>query len=1002
MDVSEPRDLDESAEALFADYLAQLERGEGADFDALCGQRPELAPELRGLMDDWRGLEGVLSRLGFSHDLDQRLRRSFGERATLDLELHARPRAEDAASAEMLERLVGRGSPHRYRVQGEIGRGGMGRVLDVWDEDLNRQLAMKILLAQTDPERGESADPRLLSRFLEEAQVTGQLDHPGIVTVHELGIDARGAVYFTMKVVRGRELGRVLEMARDEHEDWNRARALSTLLRVAEAMAYAHERGVVHRDLKPQNVMVGAFGEVYVMDWGLARVLDRPDVHVEALADEDSARPDDAPRITSPRRRDAARTPDSPLLTRDGQVVGTPAYMPPEQARGRLDAIGPRSDVYALGAILYELLTGIRPYADRPRPASPAAFCELVAKEPPTPIEAVAADAPPELAAICDRAMARDPGQRYASMSAFGDDLRSYLEGRVVAAYETGAWAELRKWVRRNRAVAASIAVALVALVVGIVTSTLARVEADRQRGLAVAEAETARSVARYLGDLFATANPREVGSEARVVDLLEIASRDIDTIFANAPEVRCYLHYAVGRTWQRLGELEEAEPHLARAAELASGLPADDEFGLEARFFQAFSHGDYDRAIQTGEHLIAVREKERGARHPDTLTAQFNLGHALLYIGRDEEAEELLRETYDDWVAADGADSIPALRCLTDLAGAQQNTGRSKEAEQTIRQVLDALERQLEPTHPEVLTAIATLTQIQKDQGRYGEAEELLVRLIEGKSEALGAGHPSTLDAKSDLANLLVILGRQDEAHKLFGELLRDAQVLEPSHPNRLIYENNFAEFLRQEGELARAEELHRSLLARREDRLGPEHLDTLTSMSNLALTLLALGAPVEAEELLRELLQRYAQRYPEGNWRLALTRHNLANLCSSTGRVEQALELQRSAVEMFVAVGDAQRTPAARQALVHYLVAAGELAEAEDEARLSLAGNEALYGPDGAPTREARFNLAYVLVERGSTDEARTILETLLESPTAPDWQLERVRQLLESIAR
>src|SRR5688500_466293 len=205
----------------------------------------------------------------------------------------------------------------------------MGVVLRVWDEDLRRHLAMKVMLGKgLGTAAGRPSDPKLLARFLEEAQVTGQLDHPGIVPVHDLGLDAEGRVYFTMKLVKGVTLGEVFDERARGEGGWTQQRVLGLLLKVCEAMSYAHAKGVIHRDLKPANVMVGKFGEVYVMDWGLAKILGRED------GKDVRIRPNGAPpeggRRRSDRRARPAEMPDTALYTMDGDVLGTPAYMPPE------------------------------------------------------------------------------------------------------------------------------------------------------------------------------------------------------------------------------------------------------------------------------------------------------------------------------------------------------------------------------------------------------------------------------------------------------------------------------------------------------------------------------------------------------------------------------------------------------------------------------------------------------------------------------------------------
>ncbi|MEZ4434032.1 MAG: SUMF1/EgtB/PvdO family nonheme iron enzyme [bacterium] len=299
---------------------------------------------------------------------------------------------------------------HRYRDLGLIGRGGMGEVRRVFDRVLDRTVAMKILGTTL----LDNAVAR--QRFMMEAGITAGLQHPGIVPVHDRGELPDGRLWYTMREVHGRTLARVIHGVHAANNDgnwrasddgWTLRRLVEALLRVTEAMAYAHRQGIIHRDLKPQNIMVGAFGEVQVMDWGLATRIDRAPDH---------DLPFDGP--------DEGEAEPAPL---SGQIVGTPAYMPPEQAMG-VEPLSRAADVYALGGVLYQILTGVPPFVG----TAQSVWRNTVEGPPPAVRERVHVDHPPlpdELVSICDRAMSREPEDRHADGTALARDLRSWLEG---------------------------------------------------------------------------------------------------------------------------------------------------------------------------------------------------------------------------------------------------------------------------------------------------------------------------------------------------------------------------------------------------------------------------------------------------------------------------------------------------------------------------------------------------------------------------------------------
>ncbi len=876
-----------NAEEVFAAWLGRREDGRGEAFEALCDAHPGRGAELRRMQAGWARLGPLLE-----------------DGARPPAAMRTLPPSAGAALRALMDALRGRSAGFdRYDLRGEVGRGGMGVVERVWDPDLKRELARKRArdAAPTPSAETDAGSLQSLGRFLEEAQITGQLDHPGIVPVHELGIDDEGHAFFTMRLVRGDDLSVVFRHVAEGTEDWTQTRALSVLLKACEALSYAHAKGVVHRDVKPANVMVGRFGEVYVMDWGLARVLAGPGDDLRPASEAASA-------VLSDRRSSDADG-SSALATMDGDVVGTAAYMSPEQARGELENIGPASDVYSMGAMLYELLAGAAPYSldagGTSRPGGQLEVWNRVREGPPPPLSSVAPDQPSELLAICEKAMARSIEARYEDVRELADDLRAYLENRVVKAHRTGAVVELTKWVQRNRLTAAAIAAAIVLAMGGLASTAWvqarargqqeelnarlsntnaalteardqARANADRaleQRDRADGEArraereaeiarrsrEAADGVADYLVDLFKHADPEvALGTVVTARDLLERGAETLEAEAQKKPALAARLATALGTAYMGLGEGQRAEELFLRALALRAEL---GETEADADVWRDRNNLGFARHTQ-GRHaeaLIDVAAAHEalggllGERDAETLEAGAGLGQVLRLAGRRAEAQELLTG-----LRALAEEELGPRHTVTLDILAELILLRPVGHEQTVadlRRLIDARAAELHPDHPDLGRLRTALAHSLWAQLKFGEAEEIYREILETATRVQGPDHPDTLTTSNNLGSVLRGAGELQESEEILRTAYERAnQVLEPDHPVATALLENLANTLGHQGRFEEAEALHLEAVVRFGRVLGAEHPNTITPLRILAREKLRQGDLDGAEALLRE----------------------------------------------------------------------------------------------------------------------------------------------------
>ncbi|HEY7330399.1 MAG TPA: serine/threonine-protein kinase [Gemmataceae bacterium] len=792
-----------------------------------------------------------------------------------------------------------------YRLLEKLGEGGMGIVwMAEQTEPVRRRVALKVVKTGMD-------SVSVLARFDAERQALAMMDHPNIAKVLDAASTSEGRPYFVMELVQGVPLTRFCDQ-----EQLTPQERLELFVRICQAVQHAHQKGIIHRDLKPSNVLVARYdGEPTpkIIDFGIAKAVSQ-------------------------------KLSEYTIATEVGQVVGTLEYMAPEQAEMTNLDIDTRADVYSLGVLLYELLTGATPFPSGQ--LRRLAFTEILRTirevEPPKPSTNLsgATDLPTladkrrlepqrlvklvrgELDWIVMKCLEKERTRRYQTASDLARDIERYLAKEPVSAGPPSATYRLRKFVARHKGPVIAAALVVLALVGGIVGTSLGLLEAkrqrdevDRQRTAAEGSAATARqaeaevrAVLTFFQDkVLAAARPKEqdggLGVDASIQAAADAAEPKIAVAFHDQPRVEAEIRHALGQTYLYLGQARQAIQQYKRTVELRKEhLGPDHPDTLISMNNLAWAYQDDGRwndALAVAAETLERRQAVFGPDHFDTITSMHRLAFLYLESGRWKDALPLYERTLELCKDRLGVENPLTLGTMNDLALLYKQTGRLKDALPLYQESLRQRRTVLGPDHPDTLQSMNNLAMAYMADGRAKEAVPLLEETWQKKKERLGPNHRETLITLNNLAEAYQAAGRLDDALPIFEKTLKGLKaVLGPDHRITLISMSDLMGAYRECGRIQDAVNLGEETLKRRKAALGMDHPDTLTSMNNLALAYRAVGRPKDAALLFEETLKlQLAKRGPDHPYVL-YTQNSLARTYQDLGRLDDALPLAESAL--------------------------------------------------------------------------------------------------------
>lgn len=681
----------------------------------------------------------------------------------------------------------------RYRILEPLAEGGLGTVSVAHDQQFLRKVAYK-QIKSNHLQRTSSH-----TRFVFEAAITGQLEHPGIVPVYSLGRDEQNQPFYAMRLVEGDSLSDVIagfherEQANKKHDPIEFRQLLNRFVDICNAVGYAHSRGIIHRDLKPDNIMVGMFGETFVVDWGLARKFDaqsNQDLHL----DEESS------------------SAYGPGETKQGSIVGTISYMPPEQARGDIAHLGPPSDIYSLGVILYQLLTGRSPFPQKKQREKLAA---VRAGSFRGPIE-INSLVPKALNAICLRAMSREPEQRYASTNELASEIERWLADEPVQAWDEPLAVKANRWFRRHRSLVTAGAALMLATIVGLFVVLTLQNQANQRLAIANQAETQARQFAQQQFDVAVEAIGQFYTGVANDFLLSQREFGELRNSLLTSPR-EFYTRLNASLSSYPLPTPQQDETLMNSHLSLADLAQKTGE--------KAFAISEFENAQKLCDKLLNVTEDDRFRITKGRIL--ISLGSAFREIGKFAESETQLREAIDIFEAMtkDSADVIQhqagLARSHAQLASLLAEIDRNDEAMQeanqarSIRQLILEVEDN-DANRQELAVEYSNLLNLHADVNQLDEAIEAGERAIE-LFESVNDGQTKSLQTIHEFSGTLMNLAWQYQSTKQFDKALELSERAKGAYnqlvaaaPNVLQFRSGLASTLNNMGLLYAAMEQH------------------------------------------------------------------------------------------------------------------------------------------------------------------------------------------------